>query len=109
MRQPKCTPNAQTDGGDRSLGMIYLPDKIDLNMARNTCSNLAQIDLTLGVWRVWHSTFWSHGRAVDPTGDEKLSNRRLSQFDPYGTRFQLFIFEAPAVIPNGQTGSTFST
>eukprot|EP01048_Picozoa_sp_COSAG05_P011502 COSAG05_NODE_1085_length_5925_cov_3.956917_1_plen_32_part_10 len=32
MRRPKCTPNAQTDGGDRSLGMIYLPDKIDLNM-----------------------------------------------------------------------------
>ena len=52
MRRPKCTPNAQTDGGDRSLGMIYLPDKIDLNMARNTCSNLAQIDLTLGVCHV---------------------------------------------------------
>ena len=42
-------------------------------------------------------------------GDEKLSNRRLSQFDPYGTRFQLFIFEAPAVIPNRPTGSTFLT
>ena len=72
MRRPKCTPNAQTDGGDRSLGMIYLPDKIDLNMARNTCSNLAQIDLTLGVWRVWRSTFWSHGRAVDPSRERDI-------------------------------------
>ena len=68
MRRPKCTPNAQTDGGDRSLGMIYLPDKIDLNMARNTCSNLAQIDLTLGVWRVWRSTFGLTGERSIPRG-----------------------------------------
>ena len=40
---PPKSSRPQTDGGDRSLGMIYLsevPDKIDLNMARNTCSNL---------------------------------------------------------------------
>ena len=49
---------------------------------------------------------WANGRSI--TGDIYL-NRRLSQIDPYGTWFRLSTPKTSAVIPNGQTGSTFLT
>ena len=78
-------------------------------MHRPKCTRDERASVPLGVVPGCALLFlvsWANGRSI--TGDIYL-NRRLSQFDPYGTRFQLFIFEAPAVIPNGQTGSTFLT
>ena len=116
MRRPRCTPSAQTDGGDRSLGMIYLsevPDKIDLNMARNTCSNLcpelrSDRSYARGLAGLALNFLVSRASGRSIAGEIYL-NRRLGPNCLVGNRFQLISPHSLAVIPDRLADQPFST
>ena len=94
MRRPRCTPSAQTE---QTSGHTFL--RLPWRACDPYARGLAGLALNFLVSR-------ASGRSI--AGDIYL-NRRLSQFDPYGTWFRLSTPKTSAVIPNGQTGSTFLT